>query len=138
MFSLGKRYHFAAAHTLRSPQLTATDNERVYGRCANPSGHGHDYLVEIVLCGETLTDDVLFGHGQLDELVASHVAPQFAYCDLGVTFGPDFIATGENLVQAVQALLQPHLPGTLDLTVRLVETEKNAFAYHRRAADPTL
>lgn len=135
MYSLGKRYRFAAAHTLRSPQFTEAENQRVYGHCAHPGGHGHDYLLEIILSGSALAGDVLFGRGRLDELVAEQVGSRFAYRDLNAAFGPDFITTGENLVQAVHALLAPLLPETLDLTVRLVETDKNSFAYPGRGAD---
>ena len=44
---LTRRYAFAAAHVLRHPSLSAEKNEAIYGRCANPNGHGHNYDVTV-------------------------------------------------------------------------------------------
>ena len=49
---LGRRYHFAASHRLHSAQLTEEENCRVYGKCNNPHGHGHNYTVEVRLSGK--------------------------------------------------------------------------------------
>ncbi|MEW5701983.1 MAG: 6-carboxytetrahydropterin synthase [Candidatus Zixiibacteriota bacterium] len=133
MFALARRYRYAAAHTLRSPRLSAAENVQLYGPCAHPSGHGHDYQVEVILTADALRDDVLFGHGQLDDLVAEHVTPRLAYRDLDSGFGPEFITTGENLAAAIHGMLRPHVPGMLDVSIHLVETEKNSFAFHGEA-----
>lgn len=130
MITLARTYRFAAAHTLRSPHLSAADNARVYGKCAHPAGHGHDYHLEFQLRAPRLTDDVVVGHGWLDQLVARVIAPRFDRRDLNQTFGGDVITTGENLAVAAHRLLAPHLPDGVALTVRLVETEKNSFAFH--------
>ena len=44
--------HFAAAHRLAKPELSQTENEKIYGKCARPNGHGHNYLVDITVRGE--------------------------------------------------------------------------------------
>ncbi len=49
--SVTRRYRFAAAHVLRSHSFSDAENERVYGKCANPSGHGHNYALELTLGG---------------------------------------------------------------------------------------
>jgi len=48
---LGRRYHFSASHRLHTPKLSAAENFRVYGKCNNPFGHGHNYTVEVRLSG---------------------------------------------------------------------------------------
>src|SRR6202030_1851272 len=49
---LGRRYRFAAAHRLHSPALSDEENVRLYGKCNNPLGHGHNYMVEICVSGD--------------------------------------------------------------------------------------
>ena len=49
--SLTRRYRFAASHRLHSPQLSEEENQRVYGKCNNPYGHGHNYVVEVTVTG---------------------------------------------------------------------------------------
>ncbi len=44
---LGRRYRFAASHRLHSAQLSEAENHRLYGKCNNPHGHGHNYVLEI-------------------------------------------------------------------------------------------
>lgn len=129
MFTLAKSYRFAAAHTLRSPHLSDDDNRRIFGKCANPSGHGHDYTLEFRLSAVGLVSDVVCGRGTLDQLVADHIAPRFDRTDVNNTLGADFISSGENLAMAAYQLIAPHLPKGLMLEVRLIETEKNSFVY---------
>ena len=49
---LSIRSHFAAAHRLAKPELSQKENEEIYGKCARPNGHGHNYLVDITVRGE--------------------------------------------------------------------------------------
>lgn len=49
---LGRRYRFAASHRLHSPALSEEENCRIYGKCNNPYGHGHNYVLEVILSGE--------------------------------------------------------------------------------------
>jgi 6-pyruvoyltetrahydropterin/6-carboxytetrahydropterin synthase len=128
-WTIAKRYRFSAAHTLRSEALTDEENRSLFGRCANPSGHGHDYMIEVMVTADRLTDDVVFGRGDLDILVDREVAPRFAWKNVNETFGPGFLTSGENLARATWDLLSPHLPPAMRLGIRLVETSKNSFVY---------
>src|SRR5438132_14129333 len=49
---LGRRYRFSASHRLHTSQLSEEENCRVFGKCNNPHGHGHNYVVEISVSGE--------------------------------------------------------------------------------------
>jgi 6-pyruvoyltetrahydropterin/6-carboxytetrahydropterin synthase len=128
-YQLAKSYRFAAAHTLRSPQLSEVENQRIYGKCANRSGHGHDYVLEFRLSAGRLDGDVVFGHGALDRLVEEHIAIRFDRRDVNVTFGSEFVSSGENLAIKAFELIAPHLPPDVNLEVRIIETEKNSFVY---------
>ncbi len=129
MFTLAKSYRFAAAHTLRSAHLSEDENRRVYGKCANPSGHGHDYTLEFRLSTDRLANDVVCGRGVLDQLVVDHIAPRFDRTDVSQTLGSGFISSGENLAIAAHRLIASHLPEGVTLEVRLIETEKNSFVF---------
>src|SRR5499427_9006076 len=48
---LGRRYRFSASHRLHSAHLGEAENERIYGKCNNPYGHGHNYIVEVTVTG---------------------------------------------------------------------------------------
>ena len=49
--SLTRRYDFAASHRLHAPKLSAEENRRIYGKCNNPYGHGHNYALEVTITG---------------------------------------------------------------------------------------
>ena len=74
MFRVTRRYRFAASHRLHAPQLSEEENRRVYGKCNNPYGHGHNYVLEVSARGPL---DPSTGRAvdpaALDELVARHV-----------------------------------------------------------------
>ena len=63
MIPLSRRYQCAAAHVLRQPSLSDAENERIYGKCANPNGHGHNYGLEVTITGPVSPDT-----GQILEL----------------------------------------------------------------------
>ena len=132
MISLARRYRFPAAHVLRHPSLSDAENERVYGKCANPAGHGHDYGLEITVAGEVdPRTGQIFEHEQLDALVAERVLDRFGHALLNGD--PAFAArvpTAENIVLVIADVLAPAIaarPGARLVRVRLEETRKNAF-----------
>ncbi len=48
---LTRRYRFSASHRLQTPALSAEENQRLYGKCNNPYGHGHNYVLDVTLEG---------------------------------------------------------------------------------------
>ncbi len=72
------RYSFAASHRLHSGHLTEAENLRVYGKCNNPYGHGHNYVVEVTVAGAPDPATGMIAHlGELDTFVASEVLEPF-------------------------------------------------------------
>jgi 6-pyruvoyltetrahydropterin/6-carboxytetrahydropterin synthase len=133
LIALTRRYRFPAAHVLRSAELSDADNERVYGKCANPAGHGHDYGLEITVAGDVdpATGQV-FARDRLDALVGERVLARFGHTLLNDD--PVFdarVPTAENIALAIESELAPAIaaerPGANLLRVRLEETRKNSF-----------
>jgi len=132
MITLARRYRFPAAHVLSHPSLSPEGNERVYGKCANPAGHGHDYGLEIAVTGEV--DPVsgqVFDRDALDALVRERVLDRFGHRLLNddPAFA-DRVPTAENIALVVEAELAGEIarhPGARLARVRIEETRKNAF-----------
>ena len=133
MITLTRRYRFPAAHVLRSPALSDADNERVYGKCANPAGHGHDYGLEITVAGDVdPATGQIFARDRLDALVDERVIARFGHALLNEdpAFGAR-VPTAENIALAIESELAPAIAaeraGAHLLRVRLEETRKNSF-----------
>src|SRR5579863_1351726 len=79
---LTARYRFSASHRLATPALSAEDNRRIYGKCNNPYGHGHDYVLEVSVEGLVDADGQLVRRQELDALVAERVLTLLDHKDL--------------------------------------------------------
>ena len=76
--SLTRRYSFAASHRLHSGQLNEAENLRIYGKCNNPYGHGHNYVVEVTVTGKVDPATGMIAHlGELDQFVEREVLEPF-------------------------------------------------------------
>jgi 6-pyruvoyltetrahydropterin/6-carboxytetrahydropterin synthase len=126
-----RRYRFSASHRLHSGALSEAENLATFGDCNNPSGHGHDYTLDVTVRG---TVDPATGlaanHAALDASVRREVVARYHYRHLNDL--PEFaegVPTSENIVRTVWRLLEKALgEGTLH-RVRLAETRDNAFEY---------
>jgi 6-pyruvoyltetrahydropterin/6-carboxytetrahydropterin synthase len=70
---LTSRYRFAAAHRLDSPALNPEENRRLYGKCNNPFGHGHDYVLDVTVEGSPGEDGQVVSRQALDRTVREAV-----------------------------------------------------------------
>jgi 6-pyruvoyltetrahydropterin/6-carboxytetrahydropterin synthase len=133
VIALTRRYRFPAAHVLRHLGLSDADNARIYGKCANPAGHGHDYGLEITVAGDVdPASGQIVARDRLDALVAERVLDRFGHSLLNAD--PAFaerVPTAENIALAAFAQLAPAIaavrPGARLVRVRLEETRKNSF-----------
>ena len=76
--SLTRRYRFAASHRLHTDRLSEAENRRVYGKCSNPYGHGHNYFVEVTVSGPVdPATGMIANLGQLDPFVETHILEAF-------------------------------------------------------------
>jgi 6-pyruvoyltetrahydropterin/6-carboxytetrahydropterin synthase len=131
---LTRRYHFPAAHVLAQPALSEAENRRIYGKCANPAGHGHDYGVEVTVEGpvDPRTGRVLEPE-QLDRIVAARVLERFSHRLLNADpLFSERVPTAENVARAIhERLAEPVAAGSAArvVCVRVQETRRNSFAY---------
>jgi 6-pyruvoyltetrahydropterin/6-carboxytetrahydropterin synthase len=125
----GRRYTLSASHRLHAESLTAEENRTVYGKCNNPHGHGHNYIVEVLVGGLVDAETgMVVNLADLDEIVESRVIERFDHKNLNLD--PGFQKqppTTENLSRVVFGALKDALPaGELEY-VRVEETENNFF-----------
>lgn len=133
MIALTRRYHIPAAHVLTSPHLSAEENARIFGKCANPAGHGHDYMLEVTVSGPVdARSGCILARERLDALVSARVLGRFAHRMLNED--PAFqqrVPTAENICQVIhEALAAPIAEAGARLErVRVEETRRNAFVH---------
>ena len=127
---LTRAYGFSAAHRLADPARSADDNRRLYGKCANPEPHGHDYRFEVTVRGpidparSTVAD-----LGALDRDVDEQVVSRFDHRYLNVEVDPfqHVIPTAERIAERIWELLEPRVAGLARIVV--YETPRSAFTY---------
>jgi 6-pyruvoyltetrahydropterin/6-carboxytetrahydropterin synthase len=126
-----RRYRFCAAHRLHSDHLSAEENCATFGKCNNPNGHGHNYVVFVSVKGEidSATHQVLEVE-ELDAVVKRTVVQRFDHRDLNQD--AEFATrttTGENLVLLIWDLLATELSAGRLVKVGVIETRDNYFEY---------
>jgi len=128
---LGRRYKFAASHRLHSAQLSEEENCRVYGKCNNPHGHGHNYVVEVAVSGTVdPATGMIVNLADLDGYVEQEVIEVFDHKSLNEDV-PAFravVPTTENVCKEIYQRLK-HFPKAKLERVRVEETSNNAFEY---------
>ncbi len=128
----GRRYMLSASHRLHSEALSAEENRAAYGKCNNPHGHGHNYVVEVLVGGAVNPETgMVVDMAELDECVRSKVMERFDHTNLNLD--PAFanrVPTTENLCRVVFGLLKDALPAGELVHVRVEETENNFFEFY--------
>jgi 6-pyruvoyltetrahydropterin/6-carboxytetrahydropterin synthase len=125
----GRRAALSASHRLHSGALSAEENRAAYGKCNNPHGHGHNYVVEVLVGGEVDQETgMVVNLAALDEVMQKEVIGRFDHTNLNMdSLFVNLVPTTENLCRAVFGLLKDALPvGELEY-VRVEETENNFF-----------
>jgi 6-pyruvoyltetrahydropterin/6-carboxytetrahydropterin synthase len=128
---LGRRYRFAASHRLHSAHLSEAENSRIYGKCNNPYGHGHNYVVEVSLSGAVDPGTGMIANlADLDAFVEREVLDVFDHKSLNDDV-PAFrrtVPTTENLCIEIFQRLKSFPKAHLE-RIRVEETGKNSFEY---------
>jgi 6-pyruvoyltetrahydropterin/6-carboxytetrahydropterin synthase len=130
---LSRRYRFSASHRLHSDQMTDEENRATYGKCNNPYGHGHNYVLEITMGGQVDENGMVCNLVDLDNCVHREILERFDIENLNIREEfADAIPTTENLCTVIFDLLnrdilkrkftRAHLQ-----RVRLEETMMNSF-----------
>jgi 6-pyruvoyltetrahydropterin/6-carboxytetrahydropterin synthase len=128
---LGRRYRFAASHRLHTEKLSEEENARVFGKCANPYGHGHNYVLEVSVSGEVdPATGMIANLTELDSFVEREVIEVFDHHSLNedVAAFRDVVPTTENLCIEIYKRLKSFPKAKLE-RVRVQETSNNSFEY---------
>jgi 6-pyruvoyltetrahydropterin/6-carboxytetrahydropterin synthase len=128
---LGRRYHFSASHRLHSVHLTEDENWRVYGKCNNPYGHGHNYIVEVSVSGDVdPATGMIANLADLDGFVEREVLGVFDHKSLNedVPAFRETVPTTENLCIEIFRRLKTFPKAKLE-RIRVEETGNNSFEY---------
>jgi 6-pyruvoyltetrahydropterin/6-carboxytetrahydropterin synthase len=128
---LGRRYRFAASHRLHNPDLSEEENYRLYGKCNNPYGHGHNYVVEVLVSGKVdPATGMIANLADLDGFVEREVLEPFDHKSLNEDVAAFRVAvpTTENLCIEIFRRLKPFSKAKLE-RVRIQETSNNSFEY---------
>ena len=132
MVTVTRRLKFNAAHRVHNPAFSDEENRRLFGKCNNPHGHGHNYILDVSVRGEVNPDTgYVFDLGKLKQLVREEVVDAVDHHNLNidVPFMNGVIPTAENLVVQIWRILEGKVaPCTLQRLV-LWETENNHVEY---------
>jgi 6-pyruvoyltetrahydropterin/6-carboxytetrahydropterin synthase len=129
---LGMQMPFNAAHRLQAVALSDAENARLYGKCNNPSGHGHHYLTETTIGGEyDRRTGTLYDFVEFRKAIGEALAPwRDRHLDLETEDFRAAPSTGENIVRALWPKIDNHLNQQL-VRLRLWETANNRFTLRR-------
>ncbi|HEX2847923.1 MAG TPA: 6-carboxytetrahydropterin synthase [Chitinophagaceae bacterium] len=127
-----RKEHFNAAHRLYNAAWDQATNDRVFGKCALPNYHGHNYELDVKVVGEPdERTGFVMDMKELSDLVQREVLERFDHRNLNldtVEF-KELNPTAENIAIVIYNLLRPHIAKELDLQIRLYETPRNFVEY---------
>ena len=128
---LTRRYVFSASHRLHSDQLSVEENRATYGKCNNPYGHGHNYIVEITVSGPVDEQTgMVCNLVDLDSFVQGQVVERYDHQSLNLL--PEFansVPTTENLCLSIYKIVKRGFRGAHLDKIRIEETMMNSFEY---------
>jgi 6-pyruvoyltetrahydropterin/6-carboxytetrahydropterin synthase len=128
---LTRRYLFSASHRLHCKEMSAQENQAVYGKCNNPYGHGHNYSVEVTIAGQVdPRTGMVCNLADLDSFVHEKILERFDHQNLNTL--AEFqgtVPTTENLCVEVFDILEENFHHAQVDKVRIEETMLNSFEY---------
>lgn len=124
------RYRFSASHRLDSSALSPERNRELYGKCNNPFGHGHNYVLDVAVEGPLDASGQVANRAELDAVVENRVIALLDHKNLNQDV-PAFaktVPTTENLASFIEGSLREHWNLSARLArIRIIETERNTF-----------
>jgi len=132
MLYVTRRETFSSAHRLYNPNLSDEENDRLFGKCNNPNGHGHNYVLEVVVAGKP---DQQTGYvidlKKLKTIIRENVISKIDHKHLNhdVDFMKGVIPTAENIAVKIWEQLVDKIPSGKLYSVKIYETENNYAEY---------
>lgn len=132
MIYVSRREVFSASHRLHNTELSDEENQRIFGKCNNPNGHGHNYILEVVVAGEI---DPKTGYvvdlKLLKTVIIENIVKKVDHKHLNydVDFLKGINPTTENVAIGIWNQLVDKIPGGKLYSIKLHETENNFIEY---------
>jgi 6-pyruvoyltetrahydropterin/6-carboxytetrahydropterin synthase len=127
-----RKEHFNAAHKLFCADWTDEKNKQVFGACSNPNFHGHNYelIVQVIGVPDPITGFVI-NTKELSTIVEEEVKSRFDHKNLNLDteLFKNLNPSAENIAIVIYDFLRPNISASLDLKIRLYETERNFVDY---------
>ncbi len=130
--SVFRKEQFNAAHRLFNPEWDDQTNEQVFGKCALPHYHGHNYDLEVKVTGKPdKKTGFVMDMKVLSDIIRREIHSRFDHKNLNLDTQEfrDLNPTAENIVMVIYNLLRPHINKRMALHVRLYETPRNFVEY---------
>jgi len=127
-----RKEHFNAAHRLHNPNWTNEKNDEIFGKCNNPSFHGHNYDLIVKVVGELDPETgYVCDMKILKDIVREHIVNKFDHKNLNIDVAEfkDLNPTAENIAVVIYDILRTKIDNKLELKIRLYETERNFVEY---------
>ena len=136
MIYLTRKAEFSASHLYRNPELSPDENKRIFGKCNNPHGHGHNYTLEVTVKGQVdQRSGFVVDLKELKEIMNREVieAVDHRFLNKEVAEFKDRIPTTENLAITIWSWLKPKLNVAALHRIRVYETPDLFVDYYGEA-----
>ena len=133
MVFLTRKEHFCASHRLFNPKFSEKENLDIYGKCAYPNGHGHNYEIEVTVAGDPDKETgMILDLKKLSDIIEAEILEKVDHKHLNfdVDFLKGIIPTAENLGIVFWNILSPKITSGKLYSIRIYETPNN-FAEYR-------
>lgn len=128
---LSRRYRISASHRLHTKRYSAEENQTVYGKCNHPHGHGHNYVVEVMVSGEVdPVTGMVCNLGDLDGFMQREIVERFDHKNLNLDASfQNLVPTTENFCLEIYGVIRAGFSNANLEKVRVEETSNNSFEY---------
>ena len=133
MVYLTRKEHFCASHRLFNPKFSEAQNLEIYGKCAYPNGHGHNYEIEVTVTGDPAKDTgMIMDLKKLADIIDEEILTvvDHKHLNFDVDFLKGIIPTAENLAIVFWNILSPKIIAGELYSIKVYETPNN-FAEYR-------
>ncbi len=127
-----RKEHFNAAHRLFNPSWDGERNNKIFGKCALPNYHGHNYELIVKVVGEPdINTGYVMDMKELSDIIQREIIERFDHRNLNLDTKEfkNLNPTAENIAVVIYELLRPHIDTKLDMQIRLYETPRNFVEY---------
>lgn len=129
-----RRFHFSASHRVYNPALNDEENFRVYGKCSNPNGHGHNYVMDVTVAGEVDPETgFVMDLSEIKRLVEEEIIEKVDHKNLNidVDFMKGTLPSTENIAMKFWQQIETKInaPGRELYSIMLQETVNNSVTY---------